>query len=108
MGITFKENVADIRNTKVVDLIRELEGYSLQVDVTDPYADAGEVQRKFGIRLQSELSTSYDAIVIAVGHEAYRNESDTAIARALMRASVIFDLKDIRCSHAEGALYWKL
>jgi UDP-N-acetyl-D-galactosamine dehydrogenase len=108
MGITFKENVADIRNTKVVDLIRELEGYSLQVDVTDPHADPEEVEQKFGIRLQSELSTSYDAIVIAVGHEAYRNESDTAIARALMRASVIFDLKDIRCSHAEGALYWKL
>jgi UDP-N-acetyl-D-galactosamine dehydrogenase len=109
MGITFKENVSDIRNTKVVDLIRELEGYSLDVDVTDPYADAEEVKREYGIELRSELRTDYDAVVIAVGHREY---GALEIKELLVERSIpiVFDLKEA-CSGLstdDKLQYWTL
>ncbi len=111
MGITFKENVADIRNTKVVDLIRELEGYSLSVEVTDPYADAEEVEREYGIRLVDEPGEHYDAVVVAVGHKEYEAMKEEEIRRLLAPVHpVLFDLKGA-CTYLSSyvkILYWRL
>ena len=75
MGITFKEDVADIRNSKVVDLIRELEDYSINIDVIDPHASATDVKHEYDIELKREPEGKYDAIIVAVGHKEYRNSS---------------------------------
>jgi UDP-N-acetyl-D-galactosamine dehydrogenase len=73
MGITFKENCPDIRNSKVIDLIKEFETWGVQTVVTDPFADKGEVMHEYGILLQSlEDLSKVDALVVAVGHQTYR------------------------------------
>src|SRR3954468_3598471 len=71
MGATFKENVSDIRNSKVADVIKELKSYSLNVDVTDPNAESDEFKREYGFSLSQQLSDDYDAILVAVPHSAY-------------------------------------
>ncbi|MDV7398748.1 UDP binding domain-containing protein, partial [Arthrospira platensis SPKY1] len=73
MGITFKENVADIRNSKVVELVREMMQYSINVHVTDPYASPNEVAHEYTLTLVDRISDGYDAIVVAVGHREYQN-----------------------------------
>ena len=72
-GITFKENVADIRNSKVADLYDELKAYSVRVDVNDPYADPKEVKHEYGIEMKEIPDLDYDAIIIAVAHLEFRN-----------------------------------
>jgi UDP-N-acetyl-D-galactosamine dehydrogenase len=73
MGVTFKENCPDIRNSKAIDIVKELEDHGAEVLVTDPKADAGEVKHEYGITL-GEISeqSPVDALVVAVGHEEYR------------------------------------
>ena len=69
LGITFKENVSDIRNSKVADLYHELHAYSVQVDVVDPYADPEETEEEYGIHIKSQPASDYDAVIVAVGHD---------------------------------------
>jgi len=73
LGLTFKEDVPDLRNTRVVDIISELSDYGVEVLVNDPMADAGEALRYYGISLSSlERLAGVDAVVMAVGHGAYK------------------------------------
>lgn len=101
-GITFKENCPDIRNSKVIDLIRELEAWGAQVVVADPWADPLEVQHEYGIAL-SEISVEapVDALIVAVGHNEYR-QLDVASLRAFVRGEqpVLADVKSLYCRHA--------
>ena len=93
MGITFKEDVADIRNSKVVDLIRELEDYSVTIDVIDPHASVEEVKHEYDIDLKREPEGKYDAIIVAVGHREYSAYTYEHI-KALSRDEVmVFDIK---------------
>ena len=71
LGITFKENCPDIRNSRVIDIIRELQSFGINVEVYDPLADSGEVFHEYGLSLVENLQDHYDGIVIAVGHEAF-------------------------------------
>ena len=72
LGITFKENCPDIRNTKAIDVYNELKGYHMNVDIYDPWANAQEVKREFGVDLKSSLnSEKYDAIILAVAHNEF-------------------------------------
>jgi UDP-N-acetyl-D-galactosamine dehydrogenase len=74
LGLTFKENCPDLRNTRIVDVIAELKEYGLEVDVHDPWVDADEAQREYGLKLLPELSDGvYDGILLAVPHNAYRD-----------------------------------
>lgn len=73
LGLTFKENCPDIRNSKVVDVVSELKGYGVEVDVYDPHADQEEVKHEYGLSLIPKLDTPYHAIVLAVSHEEFRN-----------------------------------
>ena len=111
MGITFKENVADIRNSKVVDLIHELEGYSLTIDVIDPHADVEQVEREYGIIISREPQyEAYEGIVLAVGHEEYGKMSVEPISALIRNASVLFDLKGVlrNVAREAGIYYWCL
>lgn len=84
LGLTFKENVVDIRNSQVVDLIRELQSFGLIVQVHDPIADAATAMREYGLRLMKEQElTPADAVVLAVGHDSYRAAGWPLIARLL-------------------------
>lgn len=105
LGVTFKENCPDIRNSKVVDLVRELEHWGVSVVVTDPWADAAEVRNEYGIEL-GELSASQqvDSLIVAVGHREYR-QLDPADLRMLCRGAspVLADIKSLYDRHAAAA-----
>jgi UDP-N-acetyl-D-galactosamine dehydrogenase len=94
MGLTFKENCPDLRNTRVIDIINELKEYSVQVDVFDPWVNAEDVRQEYGISpVSSPQQQTYDGIILAVAHRQFRAMGATAI-RALGKAEhVIFDLK---------------
>lgn len=95
MGVTFKEDCPDIRNSKVVDLIKEFETWGVKVVVTDPYADPDEVMHEYGVKLNTmEDLSSVDAIVVAVGHQAYRKMGLLALKKMLKADKpVLADLK---------------
>ena len=95
MGITFKEDVTDIRNSKVVDLVRELEDYSVKVEVVDPHASIEEVKSTYGIELKRNHSGIYEAIVVAVGHKEFVSFDDESIQQLCEDKSLIFDLKAV-------------
>jgi len=101
MGITFKENCPDIRNSKVVDLVRELEAWGAQVVVTDPWANAEEVEDEYGLQLATVSESSrVDALVVAVGHTEYRTLSP-GVLRSYCRhaAPVLTDVKSLYDRH---------
>lgn len=96
MGLTFKENTPDIRNTRVVDVVRELEDYGIAVDVYDPWADAEEVCREYNISLVNNPSAdTYDAVVIAVAHDKFIDLGYEGIHAFGKANCTIFDLKSI-------------
>jgi UDP-N-acetyl-D-galactosamine dehydrogenase len=99
MGITFKENCPDIRNSKVIDVINELKKFNLGVDVYDPWANKEEVQDEFGIPLhtsESTLKEQYDAIVLAVSHHEFK---DFNISNYTAENAVVFDVKSFYPNH---------
>ena len=93
MGATFKENVSDIRNSKVADVVKELKSYSLNVDITDPHASSEELMHEYGFELCKETANNYDAIIVTVPHEAYKNHDDAYFAAISKNEALIFDLK---------------
>ncbi len=96
MGLTFKENCPDLRNTRVIDIINELRNYNAKVSVFDPWADAAEAHHEYGLELIKEPQAgSYDAIILCVGHSAFRDMGAEAI-RALGKPNhVLFDVKHL-------------
>lgn len=95
MGITFKEDVSDIRNSKIVDLIRDLQDYSVSVDIIDPHASPKEVMREYGIELKDKPEDPYDAVVIAAGHAVFSAEDGPYMQMLKAHAGLIFDLKSV-------------
>ncbi|MCJ8208628.1 nucleotide sugar dehydrogenase [Mucilaginibacter sp. RS28] len=91
LGVTFKENCPDIRNSKVIDIYNELMQFGLLVDVYDPYADPGEVKEEYGIALVQQLNKQYDAIVLAVCHRDFVDLDYQALKKDAN--AVIFDTK---------------
>ncbi|GLQ50273.1 nucleotide sugar dehydrogenase [Dyella flava] len=97
LGLTFKENCPDLRNTRVVDLVRELESYGAAVDVHDPWADADEAHKSYGLRLLPKVETNggYAAVVLAVAHQQFY-PGGTYDTRALtMSNGVVYDIKGV-------------
>jgi len=96
MGLTFKENVPDLRNSRVIDVIRRLEGLGHRVDVHDPLADPEEARHEYGIDLASDgLEKSYDLVVVAVPHAAYAALADGEITGLLTEGGLLADLKNL-------------
>jgi UDP-N-acetyl-D-galactosamine dehydrogenase len=108
MGATFKENVTDIRNSKVADVINELKSFSCHVDVTDPHADAGEVKHEYGYDLAPEMKGPYDAIIVAVNHSDYANKDEAWFKGMLKPKGVLVDLKGIYRKKIKSLTYWSL
>jgi len=106
-GITFKENVADIRNSKVVDLIREIMDYSINVHVVDPHASPNELAHEYKIALLDEPSKNYDAIIVAVGHKPYMKLSKKYFKQISKDEVILFDIKGIYDESIAGE-YWTL
>jgi UDP-N-acetyl-D-galactosamine dehydrogenase len=92
LGITFKENCPDIRNSRVVDIYKELVDFGMDVDVYDPWANAKEVKHEHGISLVTELGHAYDAIVLTVAHREFL---DLAFGELKAKDGVLFDIKSI-------------
>ncbi len=92
LGITFKENCPDIRNSRVIDIIRELQDFGVNVEVHDPMADPEEVYEEYGIHMISILQKDYHGIVMAVGHKEFMNLDMKAIKR---KNGIIYDVKSV-------------
>jgi len=95
MGATFKENVEDIRNSKVVDVIRELKSFGVNVEVVDPYANSEELQHEYGFGLVEAAGKGYDAVVVAVPHQPYLELDENYFKSIMNDAPILVDLKGI-------------
>lgn len=94
LGLTFKENCPDLRNTRVVDIVRELSEYGAAVDVHDPWADASEAQAEYGVDLVAEPATgAYDGIILAVAHDQFRDIGSAALKAYGRPLHILCDLK---------------
>lgn len=108
MGCTFKENVSDIRNSKVADVVKELQAYNVTVHVTDTHADSEELQHEYGFGLEKNISNDYDAVIVAVNHDAY-SQYDEAYFKAITKSgALIVDLKGILRNKISELKYWSL
>jgi UDP-N-acetyl-D-galactosamine dehydrogenase len=106
MGLAFKENCPDLRNSKVADLVQELSNYGARVDVWDPWASAKEAKHEYGIRLLARpAKRRYDAVVLAVGHREFKAMKPAQIRALAKRTHVIYDIKYVlKRGHADGRL----
>lgn len=108
-GVTFKENVSDIRNSKVVDIINELNSYGVNVDAIDPYADSEEFKKEYKLELKKEASGKYDAVIIAVMHDEYANLTEEQLKELLNDdKGIIIDVKGFLRSKVKNLTYWSL
>jgi UDP-N-acetyl-D-galactosamine dehydrogenase len=108
MGITFKEDVTDIRNSKVVDVISELDDFGIEVDIIDPGASKNEVKAEYGLDLKEQPSGRYDAIILAVSHKQYLNLEESFFTPLLNREGIIVDVKGVLRRKIANCHYWSL
>ncbi len=108
MGVTFKENVSDIRNSKVINLIHELMQYSVVVHVVDPHASHNEVAHEYKLVMTENISSDYDAVVVTVGHGEYRSLNEQYFKSIMKENAILMDIKGIYNFDATDFTYWKL
>ncbi|WP_181304956.1 nucleotide sugar dehydrogenase [Rufibacter sp. XAAS-G3-1] len=108
MGATFKENVEDIRNSKVADVINELKSFGVQVDVVDPYASSQELEHEYGFALTENPSNDYDAVVVAVNHRDYVGLEESYFKSISSDSPIVIDLKGIYRGKINTLPYWSL
>jgi UDP-N-acetyl-D-glucosamine/UDP-N-acetyl-D-galactosamine dehydrogenase len=108
MGATFKEDVSDIRNSKVIDVVNELKSFQVHVDLVDPHASSEEMMHEYGVGLV-EIGTGYDAIIVAVNHKEYRLLDEAYFESILKdKKGVFVDLKGIFKGKVKNLEYWSL
>ena len=101
LGLTFKENCPDLRNTKVVDIVGELASYGMDIDVHDPWVDADEAREEYGLDLvDTPDQGAYDAVIIAVAHDQFRALGVDGIHAFCKDTSVLYDIKYVLPSDA--------
>lgn len=108
MGATFKENVSDIRNSKVADVYNELRSFSVNVEVVDPHASSDEVKHEYGFNLAKEPTGKYDAIIVAVNHKEYSNLPESFFQNIMNANGLLVDLKGIYRNKIKQLQYWSL
>jgi len=109
MGATFKEDVSDIRNSKVIDIIKELKSFQVAVDVIDPHASSDEMEEEYGVKLIDEPSNNYDAIIVAVNHKEYKDLTEDDFRKMMKDDKGIFvDVKGIFKNQFSNLEYWSL
>jgi UDP-N-acetyl-D-galactosamine dehydrogenase len=107
-GVTFKENVSDIRNSRIVDTVKELLAFNIHVDVEDPFAIEEEVHEEYGLHLAHTLATDYDAVIITVPHHQYRDLDDAYFTSITRDGALIADLKGTYKNKITNRKYWSL
>jgi UDP-N-acetyl-D-glucosamine/UDP-N-acetyl-D-galactosamine dehydrogenase len=108
LGATFKENVSDIRNSKVVDIINELKLFNVNVEVSDPYAEAHEFEKEYHHPLVNELRNDYDAIIVAVKHKDYLSHDEDYFTKLMRGNGILVDIKGMYLSKMKRLQYWCL
>ena len=108
LGATFKENVSDIRNSKVADVVKELQSFSLNVDVHDPYASSDEVMHEYGFGLTEINGTDYDAVILAVSHDKFKDMGEEYLLSITKPHAVVYDLKGLFRDKVKKRIYWSL
>ena len=108
MGLTFKENVADIRNSKVVDIIHELQDFGVIVDVIDPFADPEEVKKCYDLTLKAQPEGPYNAIILAVAHNEYKALSESFFQQLSLDKGILVDIKGLYRREIKEMTYWSL
>ncbi len=108
LGATFKEDVADIRNSKIVDIVKELKSYSVNVEVVDPRADSEEVFEEYGFHLADKIGTGYDGVIAAVSHQEYKDLNETYFKSICNANSFVLDLKGLFRNTFTSMEYWSL
>ena len=108
MGLTFKENVADIRNSKVVDIIHELQDFGVIVDVVDPFADPEEVKKCYDIELKAQPEGPYNAIILAVAHNQYKELPESYFQNMSLDNGIFVDVKGLYRREIKEMTYWSL
>ncbi len=108
MGATFKEDVEDIRNSKVSDVVNEFKSYGVSVEVIDPRASSEDLQEEYGFELTTTAATDYDAIVVAVNHKEYKTIDEAAFKKMVKLPALIVDLKGIYRGKIKELSYWSL
>ena len=108
MGVTFKENVTDIRNSKVADIVNELKEFNVQVDAIDPHADSDELLHEYGFGLTDRASGEYDAVIVAVNHKEYLGLEEGYFRSITKDNAVLVDIKGIYRDKIKQMTYWSL
>jgi len=110
MGATFKENVEDIRNSKVADVIQEMKNFSVNVDIVDPHADSDELHHEYGFRLTpaAEVRDDYDAVLVAVSHKPYLEKDEAYFQSITSNNAVLVDIKGLFRGKIQNMQYWSL
>ena len=108
MGVTFKENVSDIRNSRVADVISELKTYGVTVDVLDPYANSKEVKHEYGFDIVEKPNGKYDAIIVAVSHNEYLDLTEDYFKTVASDKCILVDIKGMYRSKIKDLTYWSL
>ncbi len=107
-GATFKENVSDIRNSKVADVVKALKSYYVNVEVEDPHADSDELHHEYGFGLVEKAGTDYDAVIITVPHNEYKELDDDYFSGITKSHGMVADLKGIYRNRITNRTYWSL
>jgi UDP-N-acetyl-D-galactosamine dehydrogenase len=107
-GVTFKENVSDIRNSKIIDTVKEILAFNINVDIEDPYADGDEVQKEYGLKLAKSIGKEYDAVLITVPHDQYLHLDEGYYCSITKSSACIADLKGIMKDKITERAYWTL
>lgn len=108
MGATFKENVSDVRNSKVADVVKEFKSFGVAVDIVDPHASSEELMHEYGFGLTKEIGKGYDAVVVAVNHEEYLQLNETYYKSILSEGGILVDVKGILKDNIKELTYWSL
>ena len=108
MGATFKEDVSDIRNSKVIDVVKEIESYSCTVEIVDPHADSADYQEEYGYPVTEEITGTYDAVIVAVNHKEYCDLDEAYFKSIMTDVGVFVDIKGIYKNKFKDIDYWSL
>lgn len=107
MGATFKEDVSDIRNSKVADIVKELRSFGVKVEIVDPHADSSELKHEYGFSL-NKMGKGYDGVIVAVNHKEYRTLDEKFFKSILSNKGVLVDVKGLYRGEIKGIAYWSL
>lgn len=108
MGATFKENVEDIRNSKVADVVKELKSFSVNVEVTDPRASSEHLKKEYGFGLVDKIGDNYDAIIVSVNHKEYLNFDEKYFQSISSKPGLLVDIKGVFRGKIKEMNYWSL